>query len=69
MFVCMENSLREEIKQNKKGKEEVRGSERKPAMLCCAVRCHREFEDLSHLRAAIRIMEDTEGEARSFKFD
>lgn len=33
-------------------------------MLCCAVKCHFEFDDLSHLRVAIRITEDTEGEAK-----
>lgn len=35
---------------------------------CCAVICHCEFQDRSHLRVAIRIIEDAEREARSFKF-
>lgn len=72
MFVCMVNSLRKEIKKIKKkykGKEGVRGSERKPVVVCFAVRCHCEFEDLSHLREAIRILEDAEGEERSLKHD
>lgn len=48
---------------------EKRGSEKKPAVLRYAVGRHCEFENLSHLSVAIRIMEDAEGEARSFKFE
>lgn len=64
--VCLHSKFSEEKKKKKKEKktEVVRGSKRKPAMLCCAVRCHCEFDDLSHLRVAIRITEDTEGEAK-----
>lgn len=57
--VCIENSPRKGIKTEM---EEVRGSERKPAVLCCAVRCHCEFENLSHLGVAIRITGATGGE-------
>lgn len=68
MCVCLEGKFSEERNKKKwKRKRGVRGSERKPVVWCCAVRCHCEFEDPSHLRLAIRVMEDAEKETRSFR--
>ena len=50
MCVCLHSKFSEDS-----NKKEVRGSERKPAELSYAVRCLCEFEDPSHLRAAISV--------------
>lgn len=48
-------------KNEKKKKTKVRkgGSREKPEVLCFAVRCHCEFQNLSHLRGAKRILRES----------
>lgn len=51
--------------EKKKTKARRGGSREDPAALSFAVRCHREFENPSHLQGAKRIPEGVDGEAKS----
>lgn len=68
VFIGSVHPLRKKKKKERKTKVGKRGSKEKPAVLCFTVRCHCEFDNLSHLQGAKRTLQGDDGEAGSFHF-